>query len=92
MLDHPEKLIKAQELFLIWQKILKSLAEISLVITSLHIYRLHENFLKKKAYTGRNNEEEQTGAPNGIYSGQRTQCEEYNLWLSTRCNDCIVLS
>ena len=47
---------------------------------------LARKLLLKKAHTGRNNEEEQAGAPNGIYSGQRTQCEEHSLWLSTRCN------
>jgi len=36
--------------------------------------------------------EEQTVAPNGIYSGQRMECEEHSLWLSTRLNDCIILS
>ena len=52
-------------LFLIWQKILKILAEISSVIISSQICGLHENFLKE-AHTGRNNEEEQTRAPNEI--------------------------
>ena len=32
------------------------------------------------------------GTPNGIYSGQRTECEEHSFRLSTICNDCIELS
>ena len=45
----------------------------------------------KEAYTGRNNKEEQDGTPHGINISPRTECEEHNIWLSTRCNDCIVL-
>ena len=32
------------------------------------------------------------GTPNGIYSGQKMKCEEHSFRLSTRCNDCIVLT
>ena len=45
----------------------------------------------KKSHTDRNNEEEQAGVLNGIYRGQRTECEEHSLRLSTRCNNYIVL-
>ena len=45
----------------------------------------------KKAHISRNNEDEQAGTPNGIYSGRRTECEQHSLRLFTRCNDCFVL-
>ena len=32
------------------------------------------------------------GTPYGIYSGQRTECEEHSFRLSPRRSDCIVLS
>ena len=44
-----------------------------------------------EAHTGRENEKEQAGAANQIYSGQRTECEKLNHWFLTRCNDCIVV-
>ena len=45
----------------------------------------------KEAHTDRTNKEKQAGAPDRIYSGQMTECEEHSLWFSTRRNDCIAV-